>query len=130
MLMKTKIFTRNTILTILTLWAISTTAYAQQPPELIYFRSEGAGKKINVDWSVAKNNRIRSFELERAGSDLHFATIGMVQPEPQVGAVYRVVDEQRLPEGAFYRLKVVDREGQTQYSQVISAVPAASVAQR
>ena len=129
-LMKTTILTKNAVLVLLTLWITGATAYAQQPPELIYFRSEEAGKKINVDWSVAKNDRIQSFTLERASTDLHFIAIGTVEPEPQVGAVYRLADEQPLSEGAFYRLKIVDQAGQAQYSQVIGAMPTASVAQR
>lgn len=119
--MKAIKFVRNALFVTMTLTGASNFVAAQSTTEVLHFRSEAQGKVITFDWSVAENDGIRAFGVERAGADLRFETIGTVavRPTERTSATYRFTDSQPLAGAAFYRLKVMNHTGNVQYCKVI-----------
>lgn len=127
--MKIISFLRNTLLIALTLVTVSTIGYGQVTPQLLHFQSEVKGQTIAFDWSVSEQNAVKYFGLERAGTDMQFKTVGTVEAQPNQDSksTYRLTDQEPLPGVAFYRLKVVNRTGDTAYCKVVSHQMASAV---
>ncbi len=111
---------RNISFTLI-LVAAATISYGQTIPQLMRFQSEVQGEAIAFNWSVAEQNAVQSFGLERAGTDMQFKTVGTVSAQDQnAEATYRLTDQNPLPGVAFYRLKVVNQTGDIAYGKVVS----------
>ena len=113
---------QNTLLTALFVMTASFVSYGQTSPELLHFGSEVRGQAVAFNWSVSAPHPVQSFDLERAGADLQFETVGTVSAEKsqRAEATYRFSDENPLPGVAFYRLKVVNQAGDIAYYKVVS----------
>lgn len=120
--MKIISFLRNTLLIALTLAAVSTIGYGQATPQLLHFQSEVKGQTIAFNWSVSEQSAVKSFGLERAGTDMQFKTVGSVsaQANQKRESTYQLADQNPLSGVAFYRLKVVNQAGDTIYGKVVS----------
>ena len=97
------------------------TSYGQTVSGLHHFQSEVQGNTVAFDWSVAEDELVQTFEIERAGTDFLFETIGTIEARaPQASVTYRFTDQQPLPGVAFYRLKIIDQAGNVYYCKVLS----------
>lgn len=74
-------------------------------------------------WHVSEEKNLNRYEIERATSDLTFALVGIISAKNISGAqLYSYTDSSRgsmAAENYFYRLKIIDRDGQYSYSKVI-----------
>ena len=103
-------------------------SYSQSQIELHHFQSEVQGETVLFNWSVMDASLVRTFEIERAGADFQFETIGtvVVRPTPRSSSIFRLIDQRPLPGPAFYRLKIVDQAGNVQCAKVLSQTVAAA----
>jgi hypothetical protein len=107
--------------------AITVAGNAQSTPQLLNFQSSVQGEDITFEWAMADQKDVRSFGLERAGTDMQFKAVGNVSANINQGATYRLTDQEPLSGVAFYRLKIVSNEGNVTYCKVISHQMASAV---
>lgn len=93
------------------------------PIELLYFTAELHDESVLIKWATEKEESFDHFEIQRAGSDLEFASISNV---PGAGyntnslKEYSTTDNTPLVGTGYYRLKAVDIDGSVEYFQVKS----------
>ena len=123
--------------TIFGVTAISNTsaslAYGQSEDYAVYLRSgpiplrliNFTGKKttdaIQLSWKTQQEQDTKSFQLERAMNGRDFMNIGNIPATGNaVGSEYGFTDKNISPGTYFYRLKMLDKDGQFTYSNIIS----------
>lgn len=92
------------------------------PVSLIYFKADSYDRKSIVRWATASEENSDYFSIERATEDLHFQEIGrvMAQANSNRFTLYRFEDNEAAAERRYYRLKMVDRDGSFEYSNVVA----------
>lgn len=99
------------------------------PVELTSFTGKATATGTELSWATAQELNSAYFQVERAsGSSSAFAPIGQVSSAGTrtTSTSYRFVD--KAPAGLYYyRLRQVDRDGQTTFSPVVSVRVAASL---
>ena len=90
------------------------------PVELANFRASEGACKIALEWATETEINSKSFEVERSTDGVRFSKIGTIAAAG-FSTAYRIYDfEDELPSGNnYYRLKMIDRDGTTEYSRVI-----------
>lgn len=90
------------------------------PVELSSFSGYASDGKVFLSWSTATETNNQGFEVERK-SDESWETIGFVPGSGTTTQLrsYTYVDENILPGKFSYRLKQIDFNGQTEYSDII-----------
>lgn len=100
------------------------------PVELISFTAKKNSNNVDIEWITGSENNTSHFEVELAKGNEeyrqnHFVKIGEVQGQGNSSAeqYYRFTDEENNKQGVrYYRLKMVDHDGQFTYSPVRAVV--------
>ena len=79
------------------------------------------GDRNRVDWVTASEKNADRFELERSADGRVFGYLGTVEAKG-TGSTYAYWDETPLNGVNYYRLKMLDRSGEYEYSDVVTAV--------
>lgn len=88
------------------------------PVKLTGFNAAKEGNAVNINWSVAEESNISSYEVQRSGNGINFQTIGTVAARNEPGArTYRLKDNAPLAAGSYYRLAIVEN-GKKEYSKI------------
>ncbi|RYY60424.1 MAG: hypothetical protein EOO05_09970, partial [Chitinophagaceae bacterium] len=92
------------------------------PVTLVDFRGKLVGSQVGLDWEVTDEVRLAGYGVERSSDGIVFTEIGFV---PAINlSLYTLTDKppvnQRL---LYYRLRMVDIDGQVKYSKVITLQP-------
>lgn len=100
----------------------SETANNPLPIELLYFRAVLEGDQVFLNWATEKEMYFDRFELEKASEDLVFTKIATIQPilagEPVSLRQYSYIDQTPYTGYTYYRLKSIDLDGTSEYSNV------------
>ncbi|GAA4746019.1 LamG-like jellyroll fold domain-containing protein [Flavisolibacter ginsenosidimutans] len=91
------------------------------PVRLVDFSAQqiNAGTKLN--WTTTMEDNVRVFEIERSTDARSFARIGEAIPKGTAnGSQYSFVDRTPTEKTNYYRLRTVDRDGTSFYSQIVS----------
>ena len=79
---------------------------------------------INVEWTVFTETGIDSYVIEKSADGLHYYTAGSLpsRGNSNVAVAYSWLD--RSPAGAnnYYRVKIIDRDGEIKYSNIARIV--------
>lgn len=99
---------------------VTVTVNAALPVELVHFRGTEGGCQITLSWATAAELNNSHFEVERSVDGYVFEKIGVVNGAgtSEQYNVYDFQDELPVREN-YYRLKQVDFDGTTDYSDVI-----------
>lgn len=75
---------------------------------------------ILVNWTVANEERIQQYNIERSGNGVDFISIGHTMPVANNGgrADYGFNDTHPLDGTNFYRIRAVSQDGRLQYSSI------------
>lgn len=90
------------------------------PLELIDFQAIQKEPFINLNWTTAREVNIEQYEIERSEDGetfKHIKTITALGNNNETRA-YTTIDEQPLEGKSYYRLKIVEENGQYEYSPV------------
>jgi len=88
------------------------------PVKLLSFNSENGISDVKLNWETATEENAFSFEIEKSTDGIAFTRIGTV---PAKGAgLYSFTDHAAIGNN-YYRLKMIDRDGQYQYSATVFA---------
>lgn len=95
------------------------------PINLVSFSGKKINKKNHLEWETENESNNKGFELERSQDAVLFNSIAFVPAKNQDIAFigtnkYNYLDEQPLDGTNYYRLKQIDLNGQTTYSNVIA----------
>lgn len=89
------------------------------PVTLISFTGTGHSGYNRLKWTVAQEDNLSHYELERSASGSSFDKVATVQARDSHNeTTYEHTDNTQLFE-SYYRLKMVDRDGSFKYSSVI-----------
>jgi hypothetical protein len=94
------------------------------PVKLQYFKVTSVTEQgIALEWATSMEKNFNYFEVQSAGTDLEFKTIGIVQGRGglQVKTVYEWLDQSPANGKNYYRLKAVDLDNSAEYFSVIVA---------
>jgi hypothetical protein len=95
------------------------------PVELSSFSGSVKANSITLSWTTATETNNRGFEIQRKNENINtWLTIGFVQGKGTTAGIqsYSFIDE-NLSSGKYsYRLKQVDFDGTSEYSNVVTVV--------
>lgn len=92
------------------------------PIELLYFKvQESSLTGILLNWVTTLEKNFSHFEIQRAGTDLHFQSIARLDGKGgrDINTAYQFLDTHPLRGKNYYRLKSIDRDESFEYSEVI-----------
>jgi len=95
-------------------------ALAMIPVELTSFKAISNGEVVTLNWQTATETNNQGFEIQRS-NDGKFEKIGFVPGHGTTTEIqsYSFIDENVLPQEYSYRLKQMDYDGTTAYSNVV-----------
>jgi hypothetical protein len=95
---------------------------APLPIELIDFQAEVKGRSIQLNWTTANEINNAYFDIEHSANGKIFNTIGQVKGSGTINTkqYYSFLSDNLLNGINYYRLKQVDFNGKTNYSNIIS----------
>lgn len=99
-----------------------TVAQNPLPVRLISFEGKQTDdQKIKLDWKVAEQENIQVYEIEYSANGKTFSKIGEVNANVLTSTDYSYTDSLTHPgDLAYYRLKILEFDGKTGYSKLIS----------
>ena len=92
------------------------------PVELLHFSAAPRGDQVELRWATASEVGHAAFVVERSRSGKVFEHVTKVAGDGRdryERRDYQVTDEQPLPGTSYYRLKQIDLDGTTAYSDVV-----------
>ncbi len=94
------------------------------PVELVSFTAKPQGERVQLSWATSWERNAERFEVQRSHDLGEFLTIGTLSAKGTTDQrqLYGFVDERPLDGANYYRLKQVDFDGTTEYSNVVAAV--------
>ncbi len=99
-------------------------AEALLPVELLNFEGAPSGEFVQLDWQTAAEINTKQFEIERSTDGLIFESIGMEYAAGNSSQTtdYSFVDRRPIFGTGYYRLRMVDLDGDFSYSEVVAVV--------
>ena len=91
---------------------------ASLPVNLVSFTGIKTAAGNNLVWQTAEQNGIQEYNVERSSDGTHFNNIGSVKANNESSFTYQFNDASPAAGTNFYRLKIVDYNGET-YSEII-----------
>lgn len=90
------------------------------PLQLLRFDAKAVNKVVQLQWTVAQNEEVKSFEIERAEDGVHFEKVGSRLSINKAGnSDYDFVDATpKKGIGLLYRIKLIGKDGSSVYSDL------------
>lgn len=90
------------------------------PVDLTYFSAEKNGSNVDVNWQTASEVNSAYYEIQRSTDGINFETISSLEAAGYSNSLlnYSFVDEAPIKGLNYYRIKEVDSDGRTQYSDI------------
>src|SRR5207244_3061053 len=82
------------------------------------FNAKKNGKQNLLSWSTTKEENVLHYDVQRSFNGREFASIGIMSSRGGSAQAisYEFADQQPGASVNFYRLKIVDKDGKTEYS--------------
>lgn len=91
------------------------------PLKLLSFKGNYTGKQTQLTWQTSNEINTKNFIIERSNDGLTFTAIGNVMAKGNATVNnYNFTDDIIINAAAFYRLKMIDKNGMFVYSNAIS----------
>jgi Secretion system C-terminal sorting domain len=90
------------------------------PLELLLFEAQIKVTNVKLHWQTANEQNVEYFVVERSQNTSDFNPINSVKAKNNIKQSYEVTDEKPLLGTSYYRLKMVDEDGSSQYSAIKS----------
>ena len=90
------------------------------PVHLISFQGNmNKNNKVTLNWTVADNETVHSFEIEGSTNGRDFTTVGVVFASEKFGTENYMFYETIVAEKIMYRLKMIDKTHDIDYSRIL-----------
>jgi hypothetical protein len=110
---------------VITPFASITTAKQFLSTQFITVNAAIENNKVFIDWSVADNEKTSHFEIEKSKDGKNFTTAALVfSTDKSAVGNYRFF-EKAAGQKMYYRIKLVDKSQNVEYSTVIEVSPKA-----
>lgn len=99
---------------------IFSSTFLTLPVNLISFTGVKKLEVVSLDWTVAQENNITRYEIQRSADATQFETIGTKTAfgsEQKLSYSYN--DQKALATTAYYRLRIVETDGKSFYSGIV-----------
>lgn len=93
---------------------------AALPLQLLSFKGNRNEGINNFEWKTASESNILNYELQRSSDAQAFASIATIRALNGLSQVYNYNDTIAFTGKLYYRLKIVDNDGKSTYSEVIT----------
>ncbi len=91
------------------------------PARLIEFKGQARDKTVFLNWATVTEDNVNFYELQRSIDGSSYKTIAMVFAKNGQRNEYNYTDKHPFSGVNYYRLKIVDNDGQYNYSAVVTA---------
>lgn len=91
------------------------------PVNLVDFYGKVSGNKAVLSWKVSTEYNLKHYELEKSADGLSFKEIEREFPRGN-DSEYQVTDMHPLPGHSFYRLRITDKDGSYNYSNIVKLI--------
>ena len=100
----------------------SASTLAALPVKLTEWKATMVNTAVHLQWTSSIEVNSGFFEIERSADGIHFSSIYRVTAAGSSSAdiAYSSDDAHPLPGKSFYRLKIVDKDGHTEYAAVLT----------
>ena len=103
---------------------VTTSSILELPAKLVRIDGSISNNKMILNWVVEKNETADMFEVEKSSDGKNFSMAALVfgtdKAETSVYQFFERAAKQRI----FYRIKLIDKNGQAAYSDIITINPA------
>lgn len=89
------------------------------PVQLIKFTASKQHKQVLLQWHTANEINSSHFEIERSANGSHFKIIASVSATGLGANTYNIADKLPLNGINYYRLKMIDKDGSSNYSETV-----------
>ncbi|MBS1599196.1 MAG: T9SS type A sorting domain-containing protein [Bacteroidetes bacterium] len=104
-----------------TLNAAGASACSLLPVSINDFTAEYISNHVELVWSTSEEINFDHFSIERSTDGANWQSIGIVYSKySSTGNTYDFSDGAYLDNTAYYRLQIVDKDGRTSYTKIIS----------
>ncbi len=87
---------------------------------LLNFTATKIQNNTQLKWTIAENEKALQFEVEKSTENNNFSTLGIVPATERTGIeAYQLTEKGPMQKNEQYRLKLVNKDGSTAYSQII-----------
>lgn len=101
--------------------AFTPSQFSILPVDILSFSAVLNNNQVQLKWVTSYEANAASFIIERSSNGINFSEIGKVAASNNIqGSAYEFVDNNLANGQALYRLKAVDKDGATKYSNVIA----------
>ena len=83
------------------------------------FQSTSTDKRTQLTWSVNNNEMTGQLELEKSVNGKEFKTIAIIFTTEEAGTAEYAYRDKEIAADAIYRIRIIQKNGQTGYSTVI-----------
>jgi hypothetical protein len=91
--------------------------------KLFNFHGDLNGNKIELQWMVNNNEAVNQFEIERSADGKIFKTAALVFGTDKANTDSYMFYEKAATKKISYRIKIIDNNGATSYSDIIEVGP-------
>ena len=88
------------------------------PLRLISFKAYWISPHVELQWSSEGELNIQSYIIEKSTNGIDFLAIGEIQAQSQSSSLYNFKDVRALSGKNYYRLKILELDGSSEYSPV------------
>ena len=90
------------------------------PVELLDFSAQKKDQTVELNWETASERNSAGFELQRSKNSYDWETLGYVESQGNSNGLqrYSYLDRDPLADNNYYRLKLIDLDGQYEYSSM------------
>lgn len=90
------------------------------PLNLLYFKGSLQAQKPLLQWSIAANQNVKYFEIEKSSEGIHFAAIAHINClTNNTTTAYNYRDDTYTNSASYYRLRMIDNDGNSSLSNTI-----------
>jgi hypothetical protein len=134
-MMKGQLFLKTTLLLVCSLFIVSSYAQNDDPPTLpndpegitdflpltlVSFSATLQNSTTQLYWKTTNEVNVRNFSIEKSNDGINFYAIATVNANNNLVNNYEFTDNSAIQQVAYYRLKMIDKDGSFQYSFIIT----------
>ncbi|MFK7771715.1 MAG: YHYH protein [Saprospiraceae bacterium] len=95
---------------------------ASLPVELVFFKAISHERKIELKWETASEINNSHFEVEKSSDGANFEFLEKIasHQNSQIQQTYHFYDFDLFNEHQYYRLKMIDLDGEYEYSNIVA----------
>jgi hypothetical protein len=92
------------------------------PPAFVKVEATPNDRDVSVDWTVIHGKNVSGYEIERSTDGVQFAKVNNMTASGSDSSTYHWTDPFVLPGYYYYRIKMIEKTGKTEYSNTVKVL--------